>query len=506
MVLSTSLFYNLEPVGSEIIMYFRSLLSLLFLSLPAAGHQSFRPRSLQDVCIIGDSIRGPQEDDWFGYRVSINSDGSVVSAGAEDYNGAAGFRTGLVQVLQYDNNVWSPLGSNREGINEWDNLRANALSDDGKILAVGASPALDGIGYVQVYELIDGEWSQRGNTLVGPAAGSDFGSSVALSGNGAILAVGAPISAVGNSGQVHIFEWNEQEQAWMAKGDPLDGSSSFGWSISLSQDGSVLAVGSIFGNNNYGKVQVFKFANNNWGQLGQELLGTASGDQYGRSVSLSSEGSTVAFGAIYGSSGGQVKVYQLVDNNGAVLWSQLGQTLDGDAPFDNFGTSVSLSGDASILAASAPYAGSGQRGLLRLFQLDGASWQQIGNDIYGSLADDEFGQAVAVSRDGSTVIVGASAGDTGLPGYLVVYSLNETCLPAQVTPAPVTPSPVTPVPVTPAPVTPAPETATPIMPSPVTPAPVMQPTDQPTSESTRAVVVWLMAGTTGMLAWLLLLL
>ncbi|CAK0840349.1 unnamed protein product [Prorocentrum cordatum] len=68
-----------------------------------------------------------------------------------------------------------------------------------------------------------------------------------------------------------------------------------------------------------------------WSQLGQDIDGEAHYDQSGWSVSLSSDGSRVAIGAHQndgaGTSSGHVRVFGLSGNT----WSQLGQDIDGEA-------------------------------------------------------------------------------------------------------------------------------------------------------------------------------
>ncbi|CAK0812934.1 unnamed protein product [Prorocentrum cordatum] len=94
-----------------------------------------------------------------------------------------------------------------------------------------------------------------------------------------------------------------------------------------------------------------------WSQLGQDIDGEAPGDQSGKSVSLSSDGSRVAIGAINnggaGYSSGHVRVFGLSGNT----WSQLGQDIDGEASYDYSGWSVSLSSDGSRVAIGASYNG-----------------------------------------------------------------------------------------------------------------------------------------------------
>ena len=91
-----------------------------------------------------------------------------------------------------------------------------------------------------------------------------------------------------------------------------------GRSVSLSSDGTTVAIGAPYndGNgSNSGHVRIYAWngATSAWEQQGADIDGEAAGDQSGRSVSLSSDGTTVAIGAIYndgnGSNSGHVRIY-----------------------------------------------------------------------------------------------------------------------------------------------------------------------------------------------------
>ena len=92
-----------------------------------------------------------------------------------------------------------------------------------------------------------------------------------------------------------------------------------------------------------------------WFQLGQDIDGEAEWDLSGRSVSLSSDGKTVAIGAPYnegnGRSAGHVRVYEYDET--ILEWTQLDQDIDGEAEGDRSGWSVSLSSDGKTVAIGA---------------------------------------------------------------------------------------------------------------------------------------------------------
>ena len=94
--------------------------------------------------------------------------------------------------------------------------------------------------------------------------------------------------------------------------------------------------------------------------MGADIDGEAINDYssgYGNCVSLSSDGTIVAIGARNndgnGSNSGHVRVYQYVSGLYGSEWIQVGYDLDGEATNNYFGYSVSLSKDGSVLVAGA---------------------------------------------------------------------------------------------------------------------------------------------------------
>ena len=124
----------------------------------------------------------------------------------------------------------------------------------------------------------------------------------------------------------------------------------------MSSDGSVVAIGAYAndgGGGNSGHVRIYENNNGTWTQIGSDINGESSSDYFGWSVSLSDDGSVVAIGGIYddGASydAGHVRIYE--NNNGT--WTQIGSDIDGEGSSDHSGSSVSLSADGSVVAIGA---------------------------------------------------------------------------------------------------------------------------------------------------------
>lgn len=323
---------------------------------------------------LGDDIDGEAMDDRFGHAVSLSEDGSIVAIGA-DQDDENGSNTGYASIYEWDGTSWTQLGDNIDGENTGDRFgRTISLSDDGSIVAIGADRN-DGngndAGHIRIYELINGAWTQLGSDIEGELAGDRFGISISLSANGNRVAAGSDIHA--GVGHVRIYDFDGTN--WIQVGGNIDGENSvdfFGWSIDLSSVGNHIAIGAPFndGNgNDAGHVRVYQLNDGAWMQIGNDIDGENANDVSGWSVSLSSDGSRVAIGAVLNNTvTGHTRVFEL--DNGD--WSQVNSDMDGENVGDWFGYSVSLSANGERIAASGTFNDDGgdDAGHVRVFDLD----------------------------------------------------------------------------------------------------------------------------------------
>ena len=193
-------------------------------------------------------------------------------------------------------------------------------------------------------------WAKLGQDIDGEAASDQSGISVSLSFDGKTVAIGAKLNDGNGSKSGHVRVFHLVDSAWAKVGQDIDGEASdddSGISVSLSGDGNTAAIGAQYNDGNgskSGHVRVFHLVESAWANFGQDIDGEANGDRSGISVSLSFDGSNIAIGAKFndgnGSSTGHVRVFSLVD----LAWALLGQDIDGEAAYDQSGDSVSLSG------------------------------------------------------------------------------------------------------------------------------------------------------------------
>ena len=367
---------------------------------------------------VGADIDGEAVFDQSGWSVSLSADGSMLAIGAPGNDGN-GSNSGHVRVYRNDNGTWTQVGADIDGeAGDGGSGRSVSLSADGSMVAIGA-PGNAGngsrSGHVRVYRNANGAWTQVGADIDGEAASDQSGWSVSLSADGSVLAIGASQNDGNGLSSGHVRVYRNDNGVWTQIGADIDGEAAgdfSGISVSLSTDGSVVAIGAHGndGNGFYsGHVRVYRNVNGAWTQIGADIDGEAIFDGSGIRVSLSADGSVVAIGAS-GNNGngfisGHVRVYRNV--NGA--WTQIGADIDGEAAGDGSGNSVSLSADGSVVAIGAPEnAGNGSgSGHVRVYRNDNGVWTQVGVDMDGEATGDNSGRSVSLSVDGSVLAIGA---------------------------------------------------------------------------------------------------
>jgi len=296
-----------------------------------------------------------------------------------------------------------------------------SISGDGTVIAGGAPANSDNgpnAGHVRVYQYNGSAWVQLGGDIDGEASNDDSGRSVSLSDDGSIVAIGAPGNDGNGNGSGHVRVYQYSGGTWSQLGSNINGEAEFdrsGFTISLSASGSRIAIGANGndGNGNAsGHVRIYEYSGGSWSKLGADIDGEAAGDLSGTSVSLSNDGTTVAIGATEnsgnGSKAGHVRVYQYSGGT----WSQLGSDIDGETANDESGVSVSLSAEGSIVAIGAQFNtdNGSDAGHVRVYQYNGGTWSQLGSDIDGE-ANDQSGRSISLSADGSVVAIGAPVGE-----------------------------------------------------------------------------------------------
>jgi uncharacterized protein YjbI with pentapeptide repeats len=406
---------------------------------------------------LGNDIDGEAADDRSGTSVSLSANGTVLAIGANTNDGT-GSNAGHVRIYSYNPSKTT----------------ANSLGPAG--------------------------WDKLGGDIDGEAAGDQSGGnewnhdSVKLSEDGTIVAIGAPENDgfASNAGHVRVYKYNPNKSTaqtnqglsgfgpagWDRLGADIDGEAATdytGYSVGLSADGTIIAIGA-YGNDgngaDSGHVRVYRYTPSKtvavtnqsdasfgpigWTRLGADIDGEAAGDRSGTGIAVSADGTIVAIGAHFNNSlTGHVRVYQYnasktsSNANGPIGWDRLGGDIDGEATSDQSGDTIAMSADGTILAIGAPSnAGSGSTaGHVRVYrytpsklvavtnQLDASfgpiGWTRMGIDFDAEASGDSFAR-VALSSDGTRLVIGARYNDgtstntSDNRGHVRVYSIPTT--------------------------------------------------------------------------------
>ncbi len=402
---------------------------------------------------VGKTINGDQPGALFGYSIDQSSDGTIVAISSESFDGedfnTTGFNTtniGKVQVYQRKGKKrarWITMGSAitgwETGANQGNTVK---LSDNGLVLAIGSDDTYFDAGHIDVYKWSNKEkqWNPYGNRLVGKQSDAEFGWAFDLTPDGKTIVCGAfgYDDFTENEGLTEIY--TIKKGTWQLKGNQIIGfhqnitkeDSYYGWSVGIDEDGErVITSGPYDGYNetNYltGAVKVYDYdeGSGNWTQAGQTLFGSENGDEFGISVAMSKDGSTIAIGAgcyyyceAYYTD--YVVTYEWDDED--ELWVLSG-AIEPEAEDVGFGISINLSNDGTKLALATP----GQvNGDARVFAHDSNStWTKVGQDlVINELTEDsDYNHIVSLSGDGENLVVGSIDGGEDDVGQVMAYKL-----------------------------------------------------------------------------------
>ena len=261
-------------------------------------------------------------------------------------------------------------------------------------------------------------WIQLGSNINGEAVGDESGRAVGINSLGNRIAIGSHKNDGNgnNSGHVRIYE--DFGGNWIQIGADINGEDlldRFGYSVDMNSLGNRVVVGAWFSGSaitglSKGQISCYEFLNGTWSQLGSYINGEAAFDYFGTSVAINASGNIIAGGAysndgVNGVGSGHVRVYEYI----AGVWTQLGNDIDGEAPDDRCGWSVSLNNSGYRVAVGSPQNdGNGYNsGSARVYDWNGSSWTQVGSDINGEAVGDHSGNSVSLNASGNILAVGA---------------------------------------------------------------------------------------------------
>jgi len=289
-----------------------------------------------------------------------------------------------------------------------------SVSRSGDTALIGAFSDDDkgtGSGSAYVFTCSGTTWTQQAKLTASDGAKLDrFGRSVSVSGDTALIGAYMDDDKGGNSGSAYVFTrsgttWTQQAKLTASDGAAED---NFGSSVSLSGDTAL--IGAHLDDNsetNSGSAYVFTRSGTTWTQQAKLTASDGQlGDTFGVSVSLS--GDTALIGAWGDDDKGFNSGSAYVFTCSGTTWTQQAKLTASDgAAEDNFGNYASINGDTAILGASGD---DGHKGSAYVFTRSGTTWTQQAKLTASDGAEwDCFGRSVSVSGD--TALIGAYSDD-----------------------------------------------------------------------------------------------
>jgi len=264
-----------------------------------------------------------------------------------------------------------------------------------------------------VYPIVIDPWIATQDAVLtasDAATSAWFGSSVRIVDNTAIF--GASRARVGTNtyaGQAYVFTNSAGTWSQTAILNATDAGKNayFGTSLAISGDGNTAVIGApgatVGTNTSAGQVYVFKNSGSTWYQSTiLNATDAAASDKFGSSVAISDDGNTVLLGAV-GYSYGSGKAYIFKNSGGT--WSQAVVLTDADPDGNMFGDAVAISDDGTLVVIATP--SDDTTGHVSVFTDSGGSWSPAATPADTDSNDYSFGTSVGFSDDANTMFIGA---------------------------------------------------------------------------------------------------
>ncbi len=358
------------------------------------------------------SSSGASIGDQFGRSVSIFANLAVVGVSADD---DLGEDAGAAFVYRFEGDQWVEQAKLLASDGEAGDAFGRSVAIDGQTIAVGAWGDDDLGNYsgaVYIFEFDGEQWLETAKVLAPNGQGRDeFGRSVALCGTR--LVVGAPgDSDLGTgAGAVYVYELDGQDWINQIKLLASDGVTRDALGEEVDICGDVIIAGAKWdddADSNSGSAYIFRYNGSSWDETKLLASDAAKDDFFGSDVGV--DGDRAVVGSFYdddqGSKSGSAYVY---DYNGS-SWDETKILPTDGGSLDNFGQSVSVSGDVIVVGADHADEGGENSGAAYVFRYSGSQWiQEMKLLPMVRMSNDSFGGAVCVHDD--VTVVGAWGSD-----------------------------------------------------------------------------------------------
>ena len=372
------------------------------------------------VAITGASVG------WFGHSVSVSGDTAVIGMPRDETNGTG---SGSAHVFVWSGLQWEIQQDLRPSDSAAEDEFGISVSVDTDTIVVGAYRDDDngsGSGSAYVFVRDKGVWTQQQKLAAsGGGAGDQFGISVSLDADTAVI--GAPYNddLAGDAGASYVFVrsgtvWSEQQKliGWNS-----DGGDYFGSAVSVDGDTAIIGTpNDDDGGSGFGSAFVFVRSGTNWSAQ-RKLLAPDGGSDDGFGSSVAVEGDTAVVGAPADDDNGADSGSAYVFVRNGTAWSLQQKLLgSGGAADDQFGHSVDISGESTVVGARGDDEGAVNTGSTYVFVRSGTVWSEQQKLRASGIAGQSFGTSAGISGD--RIISGAPL--AYIPGIAYGYERSGT--------------------------------------------------------------------------------
>lgn len=252
-------------------------------------------------------------------------------------------------------------------------------------------------------------WVTKGEYFLGTEAedeiGDDFSSE--LSGDGTTIVYGT-YEWNTNTGKVVVMQFDESSQSWKQKGETLTGSATgedFGRTCSISSDGNTIAIGSDV---DYAWVYQWDSTESKYVMKGAKFDNTASFGYVGKTILLSNDGNSVLIGYGSGSDTARMAFY---DWDGSSSWTRRGGWIVPPDGADSGSCAEAISMARQTKDKVAMYCNGPEKSWAFAWNADESKWKSTGgfdapHDLSIEVEDDDYwGAQMSMSDDGTYLMM-----------------------------------------------------------------------------------------------------
>ncbi len=348
----------------------------------------------------------------FGDAVSISGSKVIIGAWGVDSG------TGAAYTYEYDGESWSQIQKITGEDGEFGGNFGTSVSISGNTAVAGAPRENWDTGAVYLFDYNGSGWSQTQKVVAGDGVNySYFGNSVDISGTTVIIGSWKNNEDGGASGAAYIYQISDGTSQKISASDGYNGRN-FGNAVAISEVGSCI-VGCWHDGplgDNSGSAYIFEYIGEEWVETAKLIPSDgAAFDEFGTSVDIS--GSTAIVGSPeHGTNLGAAYIFEYIDTS----WVEVQKLLPSHGS-DLFGNSVAIDGNIAVVGDLGGDGMLTSTGCAYVYEYDGENWQEIEFIISGSDDPylDVFGKSVAIS--GTYVLAGEPGYDSDISNSGAAY-------------------------------------------------------------------------------------